>query len=118
MPMTPYARTAVLNGTAHPTTLNLQHHTGDPGVDGSANASTDAGPSNRRTLALATAVAGATSNSAIVDVNLTVGQTYSHYSLWDATSNCWWTGAWTTPRTFLAGDTARIPVGALDLALT
>lgn len=112
-------RNAVLNGTAMPTTLHLQQHTGDPGI-GTSNVSTDCASGSRRSFTRTTAADGSTENATVMEVTLTVAETYTHWSLWSAgaAGTCWWIGTWDTPRSYLPGDIARVRVGDLDLSIT
>lgn len=118
--LTLYGRNAVLNATAMPATLYLQQHTGVPGATGTTNVSTDCASGTRKSFVRTTSTLGTNENTLALDVNVTVSETYNNWSVWDANAagNCWWTGDWNVARAFIAGDVARVAVGALDLTLT
>jgi acyl dehydratase len=93
-------------------------HIGDPGSAGSNNAA--ANTSRQQVTFGAAAAAGAMSNTAVVEwLSVSNTETYSHVSFWTANAAGTFLGSddlsSTAPVT--AGDTFRIPVGDLDLAL-
>ena len=92
-------------------------HIGDPGEDGTANA---AGETTRQAVTFG-AASGDTmaSDAALTWTNVSNTETYSHVSLWDASTagNCLWTGALTASKSVTAGDTFTINSGSLSLSL-
>lgn len=117
---TVYAENALLNGTAMPATLYLQQHTGAPGAVGTANVSTDCASGTRKAFTRTTSTVSTNENVEVLDVAITVAETYSYWSVWDANSagNCWWTGDWSTARAYLIGDVARVKAGDLDFSMS
>lgn len=93
----------------------LQLHTGDPGEDGSANA---AGETTRKSVSFGSASSGSMVSSATVEwTNVSTSETYSHWSLWDASSagNCLWSGSLASSAAVTAGDTFQITSLTLTL---
>ena len=93
----------------------LQLHTGDPGEDGTANA---AGETTRKEVSFAAASGGSMASSGTVEwTNVSTSETYSHWSLWDASSsgNALWTGALASSAAVTAGDTFQITSLTLTL---
>jgi acyl dehydratase len=93
-------------------------HLGDPGAAGANNAA--ANTTRQQVTFGAAAAAGAMSNTAVVEwLSVSNTETYSHVSFWTANAAGTFLGSddlsSTAPVT--AGDTFRIPVGDLDLAL-
>jgi len=98
-----------------PTTTYVKLHTADPGEDGTTAAATNA---TRTSAAWATAASGAIATSATISwTNVSTTETYSHWSLWDASTagNCLWTGALSTSASVTAGDTFQITSLTLSL---
>lgn len=92
-------------------------HTGDPGEAGTSNA---AGETTRKQASFAAASSGsAASNADVTWTNVSTSETYSHISLWDASSagNCLWTGALTASKAVVAGDTFTISSGSLTVSI-
>lgn len=90
-------------------------HTGDPGEDGTNNAATEA---TRKSISFSAASSGSMASSATVTwTNVSTTETYSHWSLWDASSsgNCLWTGAFSSSASVTAGDTFQITSLTLTL---
>jgi hypothetical protein len=92
-------------------------HLSDPGEDGLTGA---AGNTTRVAVSFAVAASGSMASDA--DVNWTgvsTSETYSHISLWDASSagNCLWSGALTASKAVTAGDNFTIPSGSLTLSV-
>lgn len=109
------------NGTnfTAPASVYVKLHTGDPGEDGTSNA---AGETTRKAATFAApANPGGTmdSNADVSWTNVSTSETYSHISLWDASSNgnCLYTGALTASKAVNSGDTFTIPSGSLQLTL-
>ena len=93
-------------------------HTGDPGSAGTANA---AGETTRQQGTWGAASGGANSNSAdIVWTNVSTSETYSHISLWTASSGGTFLGSddLATPQAVTAGNTFTIPAGSQTMAIT
>ncbi len=94
-------------------------HTGDPGAAGSNNAATNT--TRQQATFGSAAVSGAISNTAAVEwTNVSTTETYSHISLWTASSGGTFLGSddLSSSAAVTAGDTFRIAVGDLDLSLT
>jgi len=92
-------------------------HTADPGEDGLTAAATEA---TRKQLSVGAAAAGVcTSDADLIWTSVAGSETYSHVSLWDASTagNCLWTGALTLAKAVIAGDTFTIPTGSLTVSL-
>lgn len=90
-------------------------HTGDAGEAGTANAATE---TTRKAISFSAASSGSMASSATVEwTNVAATETYSHWSLWDASTagNCLWTGALSTSAAVTAGDTFQITSLTLSL---
>ena len=90
-------------------------HTGDAGEDGTANAATE---DTRKAISFSAASSGSMASSATVEwTNVAATETYSHWSLWDASTsgNCLWTGALSSSAAVTAGDTFQITSLTLSL---
>lgn len=88
-------------------------HTGDPGEAGTSAA---AGETTRKAASFGTSSSGTcTSDADLVWTNVSTAETYSHVSLWDASTagNCLGSGALAAPKTVAVGDTFTIPSGSL-----
>ena len=95
----------------------IKLHTGDPGEDGTANA---AGETTRKSITGAATANGVfTSTNALTWTSVSTTETYSYVSLWDASTagNCLWSGALTTARAVIAGDSFEIAIGSLTVTL-
>ncbi len=94
-------------------------HLGAPGAAGTSN---PAAETTRQQATFGTAAsAGAISNTAVVEwTNVSTTETYSHISLWSASTGGTFLGdddlSSTAPVT--AGDTFRLPIGDLDVTIT
>lgn len=115
--LTTYGADAILAGTAMPTTLWVQFHNGDPGVDGDANIATEA---TRKSTDLGTPADGIVRTDTVAEwLNAAATETISHITLWDAETggNPWWVierdGG---PLGVTAGETVTIDAGGIDLA--
>lgn len=98
-----------------PTTVYVQLHTADGGEAGTTAAAAN---TTRTSAAWATASAGAIATSATITwTNVSTTETYSHWSLWDASTagNCLWTGALSSSAAVTAGDTFQITALTLSL---
>jgi len=92
-------------------------HIGDPGEDGTANAATE---TTRKQASFAAASGGSASTNADVSwTNVAATETYSHVSMWDASTagNCLGTGALTVSKAVNVGDTFTIASGSLTVSL-
>jgi len=98
-----------------PTTVYVKLHTADAGEDGTTAAATN---TTRQSAAWATAATGSIATSATITwTNVSTTETYSHWSLWDASTagNCLWSGALSTSASVTAGDTFQITSLTLSL---
>lgn len=98
------------------TTAYVKLHTGDPGEDGTNNAATE---TTRKSVSWSSASSGTMSSSATLSwTNVAATETYSHWSLWDASSagNCLWYGALSSSASVTAGDTFEITSLSLTLS--
>ena len=98
-----------------PTTVYVKLHTADAGEDGTTAAATNA---SRQSASWATAASGSiATNATITWTNVSTTETYTHWSLWDASTagNCLWTGALSTSASVTAGDTFQITSLTLSL---
>jgi hypothetical protein len=90
-------------------------HTGDAGEAGTTNAATE---DTRKAISFSAASSGSMASSATVEwTNVAATETYSHWSLWDASTagNCLWTGALSSSAAVTAGDTFQITSLTLSL---
>jgi hypothetical protein len=112
---------AVVGRTAYtePTDCYVQLHTGDPVAAGTSNVATE---SDRVQATFGNAASsGAISNTVAVEwTNVAATETYTHISLWSASSAGTFVGSddLSSSAAVTAGDTFRIPIGDLDLTLT
>lgn len=98
-----------------PATVYVKLHTGDPGEAATSNAATE---TSRQSAAWATASSGSiATNATITWTNVSTTETYSHWSLWDASTagNALWSGALSTSASVTAGDTFQITSLTLSL---
>ena len=98
-----------------PSNVYVKLHTGDAGEAGTTNAATE---TTRKVAAWATASSGSIATSATIEwTNVAATETYSHWSLWDASTagNCLWTGALSSSAAVTAGDTFQITSLTLSL---
>ena len=119
MSISNYAENKLLDtikGTAFSvTSAYLQLHTGDPGEDGTSNVASE---TTRQAVSFAAASGGSMASSATVEwTNVSTTETYSHWSLWDASSsgNHLWYGALASNASVVAGDTFQITSLTLTL---
>jgi hypothetical protein len=90
-------------------------HTGDAGEAGTTNAASEA---TRKAISFSAASSGSMTSSATVEwTNVAASETYSHWSLWDASTagNCLWSGALSSSAAVTAGDTFQITSLTLSL---
>ena len=119
MSISNYAELALLNTLRNTsfavTDVYLKLHTGDPGEAGTSNAATEA---TRKVVSFSAASSGSMTSSGTVEwTNVSTTETYSHWSLWDASTsgNCLWTGGLATSAAVTAGDTFQITSLTLTL---
>jgi hypothetical protein len=119
MSISNYAELALLNTLRNTsfavTAVYLKLHTGDPGEAGTSNAATEA---TRKVVSFSAASSGSMTSSATVEwTNVSTTETYSHWSLWDASTagNCLWSGGLATTAAVTAGDTFQITSLTLTL---
>lgn len=98
------------------TTAYVKLHIGDPGEDGTTNAAAE---TTRKAVSWSSASSGTMSSSATLSwTNVSTTETYSHWSLWDASSagNCLWYGSLSSSAAVTAGDTFEITSLSLTLS--
>lgn len=98
-----------------PSTVYVKLHLGDPGEDCTANAAAN---TSRQSASWAAAASGAIATSATISwTNVSSTETYSHWSLWDASTagNPLWSGALSSSASVTAGDTFQITALTLSL---
>lgn len=98
------------------TTAYVKLHIGDPGEDGTTNAAAE---TTRKSVSWSAASSGTMSSSATLSwTNVSTTETYSHWSLWDASTagNCLWYGALSSSASVTAGDTFEITSLSLTLS--
>jgi hypothetical protein len=98
-----------------PTTVYVKLHLGDPGEDATSNAAAN---TSRQSASWASAASGAIATSATISwTNVSTTETYSHWSLWDASTagNPLWSGALSSSAAVTAGDTFQITALTLSL---
>ena len=111
-----HGATEILNSTPHPAVLYAAGHLGNPGPDGIANAAAE---TRRLSVTLATAAAGAITNTGSSTLSLaTATEDWTHVSLWDAPSggNPWWILELPAPLAIIAGATIGFDTGVLSLS--
>jgi hypothetical protein len=122
MSISNYAENAMLDALYNNIALQksaryLKLHIGDPGEDGLNNAAAE---TTRKSITGAAASGGVfTSVNDLVWTNVAATETYSHASIWDASTagNCLWVGALAAAKAVNAGDTFTIPIGSLTVTL-
>jgi hypothetical protein len=121
MSISNYAELKILDHTTGttswtmPSGVYIKLHTGDPGEAGTSNAATE---TTRKVVTFSAAASGSISSAATVEwTNVSTTETYSHWSLWDASTsgNCLWTGALSSSAAVTAGDTFQITSLTLSL---
>jgi hypothetical protein len=119
MSISNYAELALLNTLRNTSfavaATYIKLHTGDAGEAGTTNAATEA---TRKAISFSAASSGSMASSATVEwTNVAASETYSHWSLWDASTagNCLWTGALSSSAAVTAGDTFQITSLTLSL---
>lgn len=94
-------------------------HLGAPGAAGTSNAAVET--TRQQATFGAGAASRAISNTAAVEwTNVSTTETYTHVSLWDASTAGNFLGSddLSSSAAVTAGDTFRIPIGDLDLTFT
>lgn len=120
MSISNYAENKILDhvgGTAWsaPATVYVKLHIGDAGEDGTTNAAAN---TTRQAVSWSAAASGSKASSATISwTSVPSTETYSHWSLWDASTagNCLWTGALSSSAAVTAGDTFQITSLTLSL---
>jgi hypothetical protein len=119
MSISNYAELALLNTLRNTSfavaATYVKLHTGDAGEAGTSNAATEA---TRKAISFSAASSGSMASSATVEwTNVAASETYSHWSLWDASTagNCLWSGALSSSAAVTAGDTFQITSLTLSL---
>lgn len=125
MSISNYVETAVMDAlfnNVSPAAVQLSAryiklHIGDPGEAGTANAAAET--TRKAITSAATANGVFTSTNALTWTSVSTSETYSYVSLWDAVTagNCLWSGALTTSRAVIAGDSFEIAIGSLTVTL-
>jgi hypothetical protein len=111
---------ALLNSVAwtEPAEVWVKLHTGDPGAAGTSNAATE---TDRQQASFGTPSGGAATTDAVLTwTNVAATETYTHISLWDASTSGNFLGsdALNASKDVDAGDTFEIAAGDLDVTLT
>lgn len=109
---------AFRNVSADITACYVKLHISDPGEDATNGAASNT--TRQQVTAWNAAASGAkTSNAAVTWTSVSATETYSHISLWDASTsgNALWYGALTTAKSVNAGDTFTISSGSLSIGL-
>ena len=121
MSISNYAELKILDHTTGttswtmPSGVYVKLHTGDPGEAGTSNAATEA---TRKVITFSAAASGSIASAATIEwTNVSTTETYSQWSLWDASTsgNCLWTGALSSSAAVTAGDTFQITSLTLSL---
>lgn len=116
--LTVYSATAILNGTAMPTTFWLKGHLDDPGPSALLHPALE---TRRLSFPLGTAVAGQVANSTrrVLGGGAAATEDWTYLSLWDAetSGNPWWIVPLATPLPVILGDAISLDIGALTLEL-
>ena len=92
-------------------------HTGSPGEDGTTNGATE---TTRKAASFGAPSSGVITASAdITWTNVSTTETYSHISLWDASTagNCLFTGALSASKSVTAGDTFTLTAASTTITL-
>lgn len=111
---------AVARATAYSEAgIFVKLHLGAPGAAGTSN---PAAETTRQQATFGSAATGrAISNTAAIEwLNVSTTETYTHVSLWDASTAGNFLGSddLSSSAAVTAGDTFRIPIGDLDLTFT
>lgn len=123
MPLAEGVRNSLLNALTKNTSYAnaevwVKLHTGDPGSAGTSNA---AGETDRTQATFGSvASGGAISNTVAISwTSVSNSETYTHVSLWSASTSGTFLGSatLTQSKTVNAGDNFSIPIGDLDLTI-
>lgn len=101
-----------------PTANWVKLHTGDPGAAGTSNAATE---TTRKQASFGAAAAGViTSDADVTWTNVAASETYSHISVWDASTagNFLWSDDLAASKAVTAGDTFTIASGSMTVTIT
>lgn len=117
-----YAEGVILDALFNNTALQksaryVKLHLGDPGEDCTANAATE---TTRKSVTSAASASGVfTSTNDLVWTSVAASETYSHVSIWDASTNgnALWSGALSASKAVNIGDTFTIATGSLTVTL-
>jgi hypothetical protein len=103
---------ALLNATAYtgPATIYMQLHTGSPGAAGTSNVASN---TTRKAIGFAAAASGSIASDTDADwTNVPAAETYSHHSLWDASSGGNFLASGTlTANAVAVGDSFKVAAG-------
>lgn len=121
MSLTNYGENALLNHVTNTSsltaaTLYVKLHTGNPGEDALNYGATE---TTRQAISFSSASSGTITNSAAVEwTNVAANETYTHWSLWDASTsgNPIWYGSLVSSVAVVAGDTFRLTTLSLTLS--
>jgi hypothetical protein len=94
-------------------------HLGDPGAAGTSNPAVET--TRQQATCGAGAASGTISNTVAIEwLNVSTSETYSHISLWTASTSGTFLGSddLSSSAAVTAGDTFRIPIGDFDLSIT
>lgn len=100
-----------------PAAVYVKLHTGSPGEAGATNAATE---TTRKAASFGAPSSGVITASADVTwTNVSTTETYSHISLWDASTagNCLFTGALSASKSVTAGDTFTLTAASTTITL-
>lgn len=115
MSISNYGENALLDVIGALATPYIKLHTGDPSETGTANAAAN---TTRQSITFAAASGGSMASTGTQTwTNVPNTETYTHWSLWDNSTagNCWWSGAFTSSASVVAGDTFQITSLTLTL---
>ncbi len=96
----------------------VQLHTADPGTAGTTAVATN---NTRKAITFAAAASGSKASNADVSwTSVPASETYSHISLWDASTvgNFLWSGALTAAKAVNSGDTFTLTSGQVTAAIS
>lgn len=100
-----------------PTEFWVQLHTGNPGVDGTANVAAE---TTRQQAAFNAASGGSADTSGDLDwTSVAASETWTYVSFWDASTSGTFlaSDSLVTPRVVVMGDDATLPAGDLSVTL-
>lgn len=122
MSISNYAELAILNAIRNTSfavaATYIKLHIGNPDATAEDGTSNPAANATRQAVSFSAASSGSMVSSATVTwTNVPNTETYSHWSLWDASTggNCLWSGALASSAAVTAGDTFQITSLTLSL---